>query len=274
MSRREGQGRGPRPSRLTRSSGFTLVEVMIALAILAMGLAVLIKDTANNIASTEGAHMDGVVTELARGQMYEIEERLAKEGFQDTDDHKCDNFEKEGWTSVTWCYDVVAVELPALGAVQSMAHKEIAGAGSGSGTGSGARVGSGSGSGAGTDDGMGGFGNSALGGMMGMFGGMGGSGMTGADAKGASFIQQQFELVKQVLKASIRKVTLTVNWEVMNDKRSMVVVEYITDAAGMNKVIGSLGAQAPAGGSGSGSGTGSGSGSSPRVNPITPGSVR
>jgi general secretion pathway protein I len=218
--------------------GFTLVEVMLALAILAMGLAVLIKSTASNIASTEGAHMDGVVAQLARAQMYEIEEKLAKEGFQDTDDHKEGSFEEQGWPSVTWDYKVEAVELPDLGAVQNMAQKEMQGS----------RSGTGSGSGSGSNDAMGMFGNSALGGMLGMFGGMGGlgggsgSGMTGADAKGAAFIQGQYEMVKQVLKASIRKITLTVKWTVVQEERSMEVVEYVTDAAGMNKVLGGLGA--------------------------------
>jgi hypothetical protein len=210
-----------------------------------MGLAVLIKSTASNIASTEGAHMDGVVADLARAQMYEIEEREAKEGFQDTDDQKCGDFEDEGWKSVTWCYDVQPVELPALGAVQNMASQQIQamkGGGSGSGSGSGAG-----------SDATTAFGNSALGGMLGMFGGLGGmggmgsgsglGGMSAADAQGGAFIQSQYELVKLVLKESIRKVTLTVKWEVMQEDRSMVVVEYLTDAAGMNKVLGGLGSQ-------------------------------
>jgi prepilin-type N-terminal cleavage/methylation domain-containing protein len=261
------------------SRGFTLIEVMLALAILAMGLAVLIKDTANNIASTEGAHMDGVVTDLARFQMGEIEEKLQKEGFQDTLDHKDGNFSDQGWESVTWEYTIEPVELPDLGAGQPMASKAMqqkqlaAGGGSGAGTGSGSGAGSGS---MDPNDMSTMFGNSALGGMLGMFGGMGGmgggmggmggsGGMGAADAKGAMFIQSQYELVKQVLKASIRKITLTVHWEVMQEKRSMDVVEYITDGAGMNKVLGNLGADGttlPGAGGGSGSGSGTGSGSS------------
>jgi prepilin-type N-terminal cleavage/methylation domain-containing protein len=257
------------------SRGFTLIEVMLALAILAMGLAVLIKDTANNIASTEGAHMDGVVSDLARYQMGEIEEKLEKEGFQETLDHKDGNFSEQGWESVTWEYKIEPVELPDLGAVQTMASKEmqqkqLAAGGNAAGSGSGTGAGSGS---MDPNDMSTMFGNSALGGMLGMFGGMGGGmgmgggsgGMGAADAKGAMFIQSQYELVKQVLKASIRKITLTVRWEVMQEKRSMDVVEYITDGAGMNKVLGNLGADGtttPGASGGSGSGSGSGSSSS------------
>jgi hypothetical protein len=66
--------------------------------------------------------------------------------------------------------------------------------------------------------------------------------MTGADKNGAAFIQSQYELVKLVLKASIRKITLTVKWTVINDPRSMVVIEYVTDPGGMQKTLGNLGA--------------------------------
>ena len=82
--------------------GFTLIEVMLALAILAMGLAVLIKDTANNIASTEGAHMEGVVTDLARGQMDEIEEKLEQGRLPGHPRSQGRQLRRQGWESVTW----------------------------------------------------------------------------------------------------------------------------------------------------------------------------
>jgi prepilin-type N-terminal cleavage/methylation domain-containing protein len=233
-----------------RQKGFTLVEVMISLGILAMGLAVLIKSTASNIASTEGAQMDGTATALARGEMYELEEKLQKEGFQDMDEHKEGDFSAEGWPSITWSYDIQVVQLPELGAIQTTATKAMEQKQSGSGSGSMAPTGPAPNAMTGNPNDLSGvFGNSTLGGMLSMFGGMGGmgggmggSGMTGADKMGAQFIQSQYELVKQVLKASIRRVTLTVKWTVINDPRSMVVIEYVTDPAGMQKVLGSLGA--------------------------------
>ncbi len=53
--------------------GFTLLEVMIALALLGFALVVLMRSTASNISSAEAAHMMGIATDLARGKMYEIE---------------------------------------------------------------------------------------------------------------------------------------------------------------------------------------------------------
>ena len=243
---------------MIKQRGFTLVEVMIALAILAMGLAVLLRSTAADINATQSARMTSIATNLARGQMYEIEERLQKEGFQDMDDHKEGDFSSEGWPSITWAYDIQQVVLPELGSVQTMATKAVEDrqSGSGSGSGSGSQSfstgpvpgGGGGGAMSGNPNDLSGvFGNSTLGGMLGMFGGMGmgamgGTGMTGADAKGASFIQSQYELVKEVLKASIRKVTLTVKFTPMNEELSFVTIEYVTDPAGMQKVLGSIGA--------------------------------
>ena len=222
-----------------RQRGFTLVEVMIALAILALAMTMLVKSTATNITKSQDAFMDGVVTELARGKMYDIEEKLTKDGFQEQTDEDADNFHDEGWDSVHWAYKVEAVELPDLGAMQQMANGAMGGSGSGSGSGSAAGAGSDAGSDVGSEFGGGAFANSALGGMLGMMGG----GFSAADAKGGAFIQQQFALVKEVLKASIRKISLTVTWEVMNQPRSMTVIEYVTDPAGMNKVLGGLGSQ-------------------------------
>ena len=64
-----------------------------------------------------------------------------------------------------------------------------------------------------------------LGGMLSQFGGFGGGGGKGsADINatiGGSFIQGQYTMFQQILKVTIRKVTLTVNWQVMGSDRDM-----------------------------------------------------
>ena len=72
-------------ARRTPAGGFTLLEVMFALALLGLGLTVLIKSAAGDIFNAQQAHMMGVVTDLARGKMYDIEEILLKDGFSDSD---------------------------------------------------------------------------------------------------------------------------------------------------------------------------------------------
>jgi general secretion pathway protein I len=236
---------------------------MIGLALLGLALTVLIKSAAGNIFNAQQAHMMGVVTDLARAKMYDIEDNLIKDGFSDTEqDEDGKTFEEEGWPQVKYAYKIETVELPGWDQLQALAQGH-AGSGAGSGAGS-------AGSNAGSDEG--GFANSALGGMLSQFGGMGfagasggkGSGDIGA-AAGASFVQGQYAMFQQVLKVTIRKVTLTLTWQVMGSDRDMKVVAFVTDAASMDKVINGMGAQdlddKNAAGSGSNRGSGSGSGS-------------
>jgi general secretion pathway protein I len=259
-----------------KQKGFTLLEVMVALAILGFALAVLIKSTANNINAAEQSHMMGIATDLARGKMYDIEEKLLKEGFTDTDQSQTDfkPFDDEGWPNIYYSYKVEQVELPDFDQLQAMAQGKAAAMGSAgsAGFGVGSALGSGFGSGFGSDM-LGGFQNSMLGGMLNMFGG-GTSGVTGAQA--GSLIQTQYSMFQQILKVSVRKVTLTVQWKVMGNDNSMKVVCFFTDAAAMDKVLNGMGTQdlddVPQG-SGAGSSSGSGSTKSPTspARPVRPG---
>jgi general secretion pathway protein I len=247
--------------------GFTLLEVMLGLALLGLALTVLIKSAAGSIFSAQQAHMMGVVTDLARGKMYDIEETLLKDGFSDTEQHEDDKtFEAEGWPAVKYSYKVEEVELPGWEQLQALskAHADKTGSGS---------AGSGS---AGSGEIAGGFQDSALGGMLSQFGGFGGGGGGSGgnidSAVGDSFVQGQYTMFQQILKVSIRKVSLTVTWQVMGSDRDMKVVAFFTDAAAMDKVISGMGSQdlPDAAGSGSGGSTsGSGRGSSTRT-PSTP----
>ena len=247
-----------RSSRLPRARGFTLVEVMIALAILGVALIVVVKSVAQNLKSSVEAEMMGVTTELARGKMYEIEEKLLTDGYQDGEQTEHGDFAEQGWPTVTWESHVIPVELPSFDNIAKMAKNGAKGApldGAG-GPGSGALLGSGADAGGGTS-----FGDSALGGMMSMFGGgLGGAkGGSGADdAMGGAFLQSQFQMVGDILKSSMRKVSLTLTWQVVGSDREITVVCYFTDAGGMTKVLGNLGAGGAVDGEGSGSGAGSG----------------
>jgi prepilin-type N-terminal cleavage/methylation domain-containing protein len=244
--------------------GFTLLEVMIGLGILGFSLTVLIKSASSSMMNAARAQMIGVVTDLSRGKMYDIEEKLLKDGFTDTDQSEDDkDFAEEGWPNIKYSYKVEQVELPSWDDLQSLAQGR--GSGSGSGSGSAGDIG-------------GGFQDSALGGMMAQLGGgFGGTGSADIDSKnGASFIQGQYSLIAEVLKVSIRKVTLTVMYKVTQsaDEESLVTVAYFTDSAAMDKVLMGFGSQEipdnAGSGSGSGSGSGRGSGSSGGSRPTRP----
>jgi len=245
-----------------RQRGFTLLEVMLALALLGVALTVLIKSAAGSIFGAEESHMMGVATDLARGKMYDIEEILLKDGFTDTDQSQTDYkpFEQEGWPNVYYKYEVIQVQFPNWDDLQAMAQGKAKAMGSGSASGSAFSAGSaGSALSLGSNDPLNSFHNSALGGMMGMMGMIGG-GSKGTDvggAQGASLIQSQYSMFQEILKVTVRKVKLTVKWQVLGRDRDMTVIAFFTDPAAMDKVLNGMGSTEVTAGSGAGSGTGS-----------------
>jgi general secretion pathway protein I len=252
--------------------GFTLIEVMFALALLGLALVVLIKSSSSSIFNAEQAHMLGVATDLGRGEMYEIEEMLLKDGFSDTDQSQDDfkGFDDQGWPQVKYSYKVEAVEMPSFDQLQALAtgHGSAAAAAAGPGSAAlGSALGSGFSLGTSVDP-LNTFQNSALGGMMSMMGGMG-MGSAAASANGVAgsqagaLIQSQYTMFQQILKVSVRKVTLKLKWQVLGYDRDLTFVAFYTDPVAMDQVLSGAGATDlgdTSGGSGSGSGSGRGSG--------------
>jgi hypothetical protein len=246
---------------------------MFALAALGFALVVLVRSSANTVFNAEQAHMLGVATDLARGKMYDIEEKEIKEGFTDTDQSQLDwkGFEDEGWPQIQYRYKVEHIEMPSWDDLAAMAQGKMKLAGSAAGSGVGSAFGSGFGSGLGSAfDPLQSFQNSALGGMLAMFGGAGANGksMDVLGAQGGALIQSQYQLFQQILKVSVIKLTLDVQWKVLGSDRDLKVVEFLTDPVQMDRVLGGLGAS-PLGNTGSGAGSSAGSGAGSSTKPTT-----
>jgi prepilin-type N-terminal cleavage/methylation domain-containing protein len=227
--------------RSNAQCGFTLVEVMLALAILGLALTMLMRSAAGSLFATSQAQMLGVVTDLARGKMYDVEERVAKDGFGDGEQTERGTFEAEGFAQIEWEATIEEVELPNFEAMQEVGKEASRDGGKALGAKTGIATKSGSaGSGASEE---------------------------AAQTATSGFIEQYFDLISQILKVAIRKVTLVVKWKVLGRDRDMKVVAYLTDPSSIDKVLQGLGAESPEGsagsGSGSGAGSGAGSGSSP-----------
>lgn len=227
------------PRRRTRQAGFSLVEVMIALAILGLGLTILIGSLAASSRQAPEVQLMSAATSLARGKMLDVEEQLMKDGFMESDQSSEGDFDAEGWPTITWAAKVEQVELPSLDAIQAMeqqamAEAEAAASGSGSGLGSGSGGPSGSGN---------------LIGMLSMMGGMGlGGAGDGLDPSAASSgVSAIYPQLQEIFKASLRRVTLTVKWQVAGNDRSFDTVAFFTDPAGMTKTLGQLGQGPPKG---------------------------
>jgi general secretion pathway protein I len=201
-------------TRDRKAGGFTLIEVMIALAILAGGLVFLMRSTASNIYAAQKAQMLTAATNLARGKMYELEELLASEGFQELDQIEEGNFSEEGWPAITWKAETIKIELPDMASLQAV-------------------------SGEGQEGATGQTGAAQPGGLLGgIMGGMGGLGGDPSSAAGAGIMSSYYSLIADVLKDAIRKVTLTVTYPVVGGgTESFVVTCYFTDPAAVKRKV-------------------------------------
>lgn len=211
--------------RARRQGGFTLIEVMIALAILAIGLVALMRSSATNISMAQRAQMLTAATNLARGKMYDLEERLLTDGYQELDIVEEGDFTEEGWPAITWKAEVVKIELPDMATLQNL----------GGATGEAGAVAGDAGPAAptGVDPAAAGEGGGGMLEMFGLGGDMGGEGGAGMGMMGT-----YYSLVSDVLKEAIRKVTLTVSYPIVGGEiESFVVTCYFTDPAAVNRKV-------------------------------------
>jgi len=222
--------------------GFTLVETMIALAILAIGLGMMLRSTASNIFAAQRAQMMTSAVNLARGKMYDIEETLVTDGFPEMDQTDEGTFSEEGWAQISWKSEVVKIELPDMSTLQGMGGQE----GAESATGAPAAP----------------AGGGLLGGMLGGVGGTDPNSMAGAGIMGT-----YYTLIADVLKDAIRKVTLTVSYDVAGDHESMVVTCYFTDPSAIARKIPNVGGAAGGQEGEEGGGGEQGGGGTPNPNP-------
>src|SRR5258708_33509383 len=93
-------------------AGFTLLEIMVALAILAMTLVVLLEIITNNVRATNHSKLTTAATFLARGKMIDIEDDIIANGFTDNDQTASGDFKEQGFAGYRWQSLVQRAELP------------------------------------------------------------------------------------------------------------------------------------------------------------------
>jgi prepilin-type N-terminal cleavage/methylation domain-containing protein len=93
-------------------AGFTLLEVMAALAILALTLIVLLNIITNNVRATTHSHMITTATFLARGKMVAMEDKIIEKGFQDLNEEEDGTFDEDGFPNFSWASSIEKIELP------------------------------------------------------------------------------------------------------------------------------------------------------------------
>jgi general secretion pathway protein I len=91
--------------------GFSLLEVMVALSILALALVAIAGIDANAFEASNYGRSVTVATLLARSKMLDVEEQIRKDGLTDSDKEYDGDFSKEGFPSYTWAAVVRPVEV-------------------------------------------------------------------------------------------------------------------------------------------------------------------
>ncbi|NOY25915.1 MAG: type II secretion system protein [Oligoflexia bacterium] len=94
-------------------SGFTLLEVVVALGILSMGMMVLVDTQASSVLSTVSADQAMVANELVQEKLTEVMLLVEVEGFTDQDKSETGNFENfgdEDWRGDSLDLDVEGLE--------------------------------------------------------------------------------------------------------------------------------------------------------------------
>lgn len=97
--------------RRPATRGFTLLEVVVALAILGVSLAVLLEAQASSLSNAGRSRDITIATLLARGKMIDLEKKLFHDGFTLNTEETDGDFRDEGHPEVLWKARISEVEL-------------------------------------------------------------------------------------------------------------------------------------------------------------------
>ena len=97
---------------LRRRQGFSLIEVMLAMAILATAFTVLMGTVAHSGQQSVYSTQLSQASLLARSKLVDLEYMIMEEGFRDADRTYSGNFRDEGYPHMRWEARVEPVEIP------------------------------------------------------------------------------------------------------------------------------------------------------------------
>jgi general secretion pathway protein I len=198
---------------MRRARGFTLLETVIAMAILGLALMAIFDLNAGAVANHAYTKKLTVATLLARSKMTDLEQKLYDDGFSNDDDEESGDFSDEGWSTFKWRAKIIAPKTDGVSPDQlvgAIFNLPIGDSGSGD----------------------------PLGGLASMFGGSAPGGKDGA-ASGATaqagagmgamagMIQPMFTQMIDQLTRSVREVHLTVYWQDGTQVESLDLVTHV-----------------------------------------------
>ena len=93
--------------------GFSLLEVMVAIGLLALGLVIIARVVTGNVRATHHSRMLTAATFLARVRIGAVEQDLLDYGFGEVEGEDEGDFTEDGFPSFRWYSNVERIELPA-----------------------------------------------------------------------------------------------------------------------------------------------------------------
>lgn len=204
---------------------FTLLEVVVAMSILAVSLVAVLDINSNAVYSHVYAKKLTVATLLARSKMTDLEQKLYDEPLPSDDDEDAGDFSSEGWPGFKWRAKIIVPKTNGLspeqlfGALFGIPLTGEGGAGAGGDPTSMLQTLMGS---------SGGISNSALASAKGAAQGQAaGGGLMGMLGPMAGMAQQQFTQMVDQLQKSVREVHLTVTWKEGKITESIDLVTHV-----------------------------------------------
>lgn len=198
------------PARPRRSGGFTLIETVVALAILSLALMAIFDLNAGAVGMHAYSKRVTVASLLARSKMTDLEQMLYDEGFSTSDDEESGDFSKEGWPNFKWRARILAPRTTGVSTDQLLAALFNL-----------------------PTDGEGG---SDVASLMSMFGAQGGAAAGAEGAGGAASLiggamagmaQQQLTQFLDQITQTVREVHLTVTWRDGTQVETLDVVTHV-----------------------------------------------
>jgi prepilin-type N-terminal cleavage/methylation domain-containing protein len=182
-----------RQKRSTVARGYTLMEVLIAMTLLALVLTVLLGTQATHTRVGASANEMAVATLLGRAKMLDIESELAADGFNEGEQTDKGDFRRDGFNNFRWEVKIepVALDEGAGDQLLSQTNGQLFGEG---------------------EDG-------------------GGGTFTGSAAF-ASYLPLVVGLLPDFINRigeKVRKVTLEIRWEGARGDQTLTLVQYLTD---------------------------------------------
>ncbi len=194
-------------------NGFTLLEVMISLAILAVALVAIGNLNGGAVAMHAYGRRATEATLLLRGKMLDLEDELQKKGFSDFSDEQHGTFDEDGSPDYAWSAQILKPDVQ-LDPAQLLGMLGVGGQGGSA---------------------------QAKGGLAGAAGRLAGALSSGGGAPGApgggaaallggplgGILQGQAKTFIETLKKSVREVRLSVSWQDGKDRKNVTASQII-----------------------------------------------